>query len=239
VLSREGGDVLFKRKLPELTANSRLFVPPNGRAKSSVLTYGVRKFGVVRWLGEGEEVTQTQTVPASMALATRTARPKFSVKMAVARLYSVSFACWMTSNQQISKEVEDEGRQAKAFFVLELNDDSHGSENLLLDNPHIWSSVCEYRQLDELSLRTMPLSADMHFGAAFEAGVDVSHDASSTTLRTLRDSMLLWLVYDLPLFLTCVIVIFPGYKLVCCQQYPFAHSSGKGMCELVKIGLDV
>lgn len=67
-------------------------------------------------------------------------------------------------------------KERQTFLGLEFENGGDRAEDLLLDDLHVGSAVCEDRGLDKVSLISVAVSANVHRRAALFAGRDVSHD---------------------------------------------------------------
>ena len=63
------------------------------------------------------------------------------------------------------------------LVVFELDDDTDGAEDLLLDNLHLRLDVGENRGLDEVAFVSVTLTAEVDSRALLPAVINVTHDA--------------------------------------------------------------
>ena len=76
------------------------------------------------------------------------------------------------------------GLSDDVFFVMELDDNTDGSENLLPDNLHVGLGVGEDGGLDKVTLIPEPGSSKVDGRALLLARVDVSHDTLQNEIRS-------------------------------------------------------
>ncbi len=68
------------------------------------------------------------------------------------------------------------GGNKRTIEVFELNDDADWTEDLLLDNLHLWFHVSEECRVDKVSLVSETITTEMDLGTFGFPGVNVGHD---------------------------------------------------------------
>jgi len=66
-------------------------------------------------------------------------------------------------------------------FILELDQNTDGTEDLFSDNLHIWLGLGEDRRVDEVPLIAKALASQMDLRTLLLSGIDVTHDTLKET----------------------------------------------------------